>query len=64
MKSPALLKKLCFITHNKIYMCFMNINTCVCETYNLFSIEMLIYYNESFNEVGGNGVPVNSDLNQ
>jgi hypothetical protein len=45
-------------------MCFMNINTCVCETYNLFSIEMLIYYNESFNEVGGNGVPVNSDLNQ
>jgi len=39
-------------------MCLMNINTCICETYHLLSIQMLIYYYESFNEVGGNGVQV------
>lgn len=36
----------------------MNFNTCVCETYNLFSIQMLIYYNESIKEVGGDGVQI------
>jgi len=39
-------------------MCFININTCTCETNHLFSIEMLIYYYESFSEVGGDGVQV------
>ena len=39
-------------------MCLMNIDTCVYETYNLFSIQMLIYFNESFNEVGGDGLQV------
>jgi hypothetical protein len=38
-------------------MCLMNINTCICETYHLFSIQILIYY-ESFNEVGGDGVQI------
>ena len=59
MKSAARLIYLCFIriTHNRICKCLMNINTCICETYHLFSIQILIYY-ESFNEVGGDGVQI------
>lgn len=39
-------------------MCSININTCVCETYHLFSIKMLIYYKKSFIEVDGDVVHV------